>query len=125
MEKGDIMSGILERNFTVLKHLVVSREYVYDILLIERVLNEFNVDDAVYLLERYTTKYKSIINEIGAKLTNIIVISKAGVYQEKTEEDLIFDLEYLRDCVLVKASVACGLNNNVDELLNKIVEEVS
>lgn len=125
MEKGDIMSGVLERNFTVLKHLVVSREYVYDILLIERVLNEFNVDDAVYLLERYTTKYKSIINEIGAKLTNIIVISKAGVYQEKTEEDLIFDLEYLRDCVLVKASVACGLNNNVDELLNKIVEEVS
>lgn len=125
MEKGDIMSGILERNFTVLKHLVVSREYVYDILLIERVLNEFNVDDAVYLLERYTTKYKSIINEIGAKLTNIIVISKAGVYQEKTEEDLIFDLEYLRDCVLVKASVACGLNSNVDELLNKIVEEVS
>lgn len=113
---------IINGYYNILSHLRVAQPFLQDIELIDSVLNNFDYDEATRVISHVATRHQTDFNTIGKHLTGIMVFNEDEL-PPKTSADLINDLHYVKDCVIISAAVHCGLENTIHSAIVKINRE--
>lgn len=111
--------NVVENYYSRIKHLRVASGFLNDIAIIDDALNFFDEEKANNVISYVAIKYKADLNTIGKMLTGVMVLKPHEV-GPKTAEDLYYDLEYLRDCVIICGAVHCGIEDTIRSAIVKI-----
>ena len=114
------MAGaIINGYYNTLKHLRVAEPYLQDINLINQELKNFNTDSATDLIDYLAKKHRADFTVIGKHLTGIMIFKQADL-PEKSDADLVNDLRYIQNCIIISAAVHCGLENTLKSAMLKL-----
>lgn len=113
------MNRIIEDYLNKIKHLRIAKDYLQDLLIIEDTINDFDYDYATQVISYLSIKYRKDLNTIGRMLTGIMVLNQSEL-GPKTGDDLVDDLLYLYDCIIILGAVHCGLEDTVKSATLKI-----
>lgn len=111
----------LFRYYSLFKNLRVVQDATRDIDNMNDALEYFERESAIEICSQITLKYEAPINRIGSLFTGLKVYRNMSLYTKKTDDDIYGDLEYVRNCVIVYATVKCGLEPDYLTCLKKIM----
>ncbi len=105
-----------------LKTLRLAQDIIKDIDILANAINNFNEEISKRVITYITTKYHSEIDELGALATQIYVIngSYKQLYKNTSAEDMINELGYLIECLVIIGCVKYRFENSYEELLEKL-----
>ena len=116
------MSKVVEDYFNKIRHLRSAKGYLQDLLIIQDAVNDFNYDYATQVISYLSTKYCKDLNSIGKMLTGVVVLNSYEI-EPKSAEDLLDDLYYLYDCIIVMSAVHTGIEDTLRSAIIKINRE--
>ena len=111
--------NVILEYYNKILHLRGAKNFLNDIILINDVLINYTEEYAYSAVNYLATKYQKDIDKLGRLMTGIMVFDRAN-YPEKDEDDLMFDLMYLRDAIIVFAAVHVGLEKTLHTAVVKI-----
>lgn len=115
------MEDILTKNLYIMKNLRSVKQEIDNYIILENLLNNFDRDRAIYELDRILTLYVKQIKEISKHKTKVKIYEHdEEIYEEKTEDDLIGDIIYTMNCLIIIASVKCGLEKDIKSMCQKL-----
>jgi len=116
---------IIEKHYETLRHLRMAKSYVDDIQKLNFVLNNFKRNQAIALLSKLTLKYEKGIDQIGFYLSGRPVIKGQidNLYGDRSTDDLVADIEYLIDCIVIIGAVNFGLAPSIESILEELAIE--
>lgn len=115
---GQIVNGY----YNILKHLRVATPFLEDINSIDYELNNFDTNRATDLIDYLAKKHRNDFTIIGKNLSGILIVKQTEL-PEKTDDDLISDLNYIRNCIIISAAVHCGLEDTLQSAMRKLSRE--
>lgn len=113
----------IENNIMVLSRLKNAQEYVADIeYLLEA--REKSVDIMLDCIDYITSKYAIWVNQIGSMTKTAMHVTSSkqeydAYYQDVTREDLLYQCEWLVECLTIGACVRVGKYGSVAEALQE------
>jgi len=110
----------LARYYNFFKNLRVTQDATADIDFINSELIGFERESAVLVCSELALKYELCINRIGNLISGLTVIKDMALYKQKTDKDIFTDLEYVRNCIVVYATVKSGLEPDYLTCIRKI-----
>ena len=113
---------MIQSYFNKFKHLRMAQGYVQDINSLLYLLNNYNHNKAINLVSQLTTKYEEGINIIGAYYNARYVVKGEinELYQDHTSEDMIDDIEYLIECIVIIAVINLRIETDVETVIQKL-----
>ena len=104
------------------KHLRIAQSYVKDIEILLYLLDNYNHYEAINTVSHLTTKYEDGINKIGAYFNARTVVKGEinELYQDHTSSDMIDDIEYLINCIIIIAVVNLKIEPNIETVIKKL-----
>jgi len=115
--------NLIENYYNSIKHFRGSLHYLKEIEEIEDAIIFYEQETAQNVIMFYADKYKTYLNKIGKLLTDVYVYKDITIYNTKTDEDLINDLHYLIDSIIIIATVNLGLEKSLNEIIVKLKNE--
>lgn len=112
--------NIIFKYYNTLLHLKSAKKFVKDLTLLNDCLENYSFTYAENLLKKLIVKYKKFINEFGQKYTGIVTVTSPTIYQEKTDDDLIFDLLYLQRLIIIYGAIYVGIEKDIDSAIENI-----
>ena len=106
--------------FNRFKNLRTMQVIVEEILTLDYYVYNFDKDAAAKCIDFCVDKYEKEIKQIGALHKNMIVVDEPGLYEEKDDEEVNSDCEYVRDCLIMIGAVKSGMRRD----LQQVVEEI-
>lgn len=115
------MEDILTKNLYIMKNLRSVKQEIDNYIILENLLENFDRDRAINELDRILTHYVKQIKEISKYKTKVKVHENdEEIYETKTEDDLIGDIIYTMNCLIIIASVKCGLEKDIKSMCAKL-----
>lgn len=112
---GQIVTGY----YNTLKHLRYAKPYLDDIERINYEFNNFTTQSATDLIDYLAKKHRNDFTTIGKHLTGIMIFKQTEL-PDKTDDDLVRDLEYIQNCIIISAAVHCGIENTLQSAMQKL-----
>lgn len=113
--------NVIQQYYDKIIHLRSARNFVNDIFLINDALINYSEEYAYSVINYLSVKYEKDINKLGRLMTGVMVFDRVD-YPEKDEDDLLFDLMYLRDAIIIFAAVYTGLESTLHSAVVRINE---
>ncbi len=122
------MSEFFHANYFKVHNLRLCAIHEYYFSRIDQVEQNFDVDQAIGLINEIIGKFGTTIEQVGKLQASYVIIHsediKRDLYDAKTEQDILDDLEYMRDCVLVDALVRAGHYPSVPAVIRAMNKKV-
>lgn len=114
---------ILEKYFNRIRHLRMAKPYLDDINKLFNLLDNYNHRQAIVTVSKLTTKYEDGINKIGFLMSGRPVVKGQinTLYAEHTEDDMVADIEYIIDCIIIIAAVRFGVVKSYETAINELL----
>ena len=118
------MHPVIEKYYNVIKNLRSCAPFIKEINECNDLLDNFDYMRAVQVINKYALKYQVDINNI-AKLNSArpIVTSKnimEELYSKKDDDDVIDDVKYIRDCIIIISSCVCGACSDLSTFVKEM-----
>ncbi len=98
---------------TIVQEIYVANYYVYN----------FANEEAIDVIDKMITKYNREIRKIGSLYHNKVVIENdPNIYDQKDEEEVNSDIEFIRDCLIMIGAVKSGIRPNLESVLAEVRE---
>lgn len=111
---------VLFRYYNLFKNLRTVHDATLDIEFINDELTDFDRDSAIGTCSHLALKYESLINRIGNLINGLSVIRDMGLYRQKRDDEVYEDLEYVRNCIVIYATVKSGLEPDYLTCVRKV-----
>ena len=111
----------IENLFNLYRHLRSVQEIVNEILTLDYYVYNFDEEEAIRVIDFCITKYNREIKLItGMKRDKVVVENDHHLYENKDEEEVNSDVEYIRDCLIIIGAVKSGIRNTLQEVVYEI-----
>ena len=112
----------LKEYYKKLSTLKLAKPFLDDIDLLQKACLDCASTKTQKIITYISNKYEDGINEIGKLFTNKTVVSDTyeNMYSVKTCQDVLDDILYLIDCVIIISCVKVGFKNSIKELIESI-----
>ena len=115
------MNSKLEQLFNLYKNLRVVQEIVEEILILDYYVYNFEEQEAISLIDYCLTKYNREIKLIsGVKRDKVVIENDYHLYDNKDEDEVNSDVEYIRDCLIMIGAVKSGIRNSLSEVVYEV-----
>lgn len=115
------MNEGLEYLFNIYKNLRSSQTIVNEIITLDYFVYNFDENEAISLIDYCVKKYNREIKLIASlKKDKVVVDNSPTLYEEKDEEEINSDVEYIRDCLIIIGAVQSGIRPNIREVMEEI-----
>ena len=104
-----------------LSHIRGFEEQARDIDEIQNVINHYNRDSAKQVCSHYSYKYESMINRVGEYYNDAHVLTNTDLYYTKTEEDMMDNLIFIRNVIVIYMSVRARLYDSIESAVNDLL----
>lgn len=109
--------------FYIYKNLRSVQDIVQEIYIADYYVYNFVEDEAIDVIDSVITKYKRDIKKIGKLYHNKVVIENdPHAYDEKDEEEINSDIEFIRDCLIMIGAVKSGIRPNLEYVVAEVME---
>ena len=111
------MNSKLEKLFNLYRNLRSVQEIVQEILTLDYYVYKIDLDKSIKLIDFCLTKYNREIKLIsGMRRDKVVVEDDRELYDNKDDEEINSDLEYIRDCVIMIGAVKSGIRSSLREV---------
>ena len=94
---------------------------VGEILTLDYYVYNYNEDEVIRAIDYCVTKYGETIKRIGSLYQDKVVIDdNPHLYDEKDDEEINSDLQFIRDCLIIIGAVESGIRPNIETVINEI-----
>ena len=115
------MNERLEYLFNLYKNLRSSQNIVNEILTLDYYVYNFDENEAISLIDYCVKKYNREIKLIASlKRDKVVVDNDPTLYEEKDEEEINSDAEYIRDCLIIIGAVQSGIRSSIRDVMEEI-----
>ena len=115
------MNERLEYLFNLYKNLRSSQNIVNEILTLDYYVYNFDENEAISLIDYCVKKYNREIKLIASlKRDKVVVDNDPTLYEEKDEEEINSDAEYIRDCLIIIGAVQSGIRASIRDVMEEI-----
>ena len=115
------MNERLECLFNLYKNLRSSQNIVNEILTLDYYVYNFDENEAISLIDYCVKKYNREIKLIASlKRDKVVVDNDPTLYEEKDEEEINSDAEYIRDCLIIIGAVQSGIRASIRDVMEEI-----
>lgn len=115
------MSDRLIEIFDRFKHLRTMQGIVQEILALDYYVYNYIEDEAIRLIDFCITKYGEYIKRIGSLYQDRVVVENdPQLYEEKDEEEINSDVQFIRDCLIIIGAVQSGMRSSIEEVVREI-----
>lgn len=115
------MNEKLLRLFNTFKHLRSMQTIVNEICALDYYVYNYNEQEAIVLIDFCITKYGEYIKRIGSLYKNMVVVENDHqLYENKDEEEINSDVEYIRDCLIVIGAVQSEIRPSIQAVIDEI-----
>lgn len=114
------MNKVLENYFNMYKNLRSVNEIVYEILVLNHYAYNYIHEEAIECIDFCVKKYNREIKLISSMRKDMVVVDNdPNLYEEKEDEEINSDVEYIRDCLIIIGTVKVGFKNSLREVLQE------
>lgn len=107
--------------FDRFKHLRNMQGIVQEILALDYYVYNYIEDEAIRLIDFCITKYGEYIKRIGSLYQDRVVVENdPQLYEEKDEEEINSDVQFIRDCLIIIGAVQSGMRGSIEEVVREI-----
>ena len=115
------MNERLEYLFNLYKNLRSSQNIINEILTLDYYVYNFDENEAISLIDYCVKKYNREIKLIASlKRDKVVVDNDPTLYEEKDEEEINSDAEYIRDCLIIIGAVQSGIRASIRDVMEEI-----
>ena len=115
------MNERLECLFNLYKNLRSVQNIVNEILTLDYYVYNFDENEAISLIDYCVKKYNREIKLIASlKRDKVVVDNDPTLYEEKDEEEINSDAEYIRDCLIIIGAVQSGIRPSIRDVMEEI-----
>ena len=115
------MNERLEYLFNLYKNLRSSQNIVKEIVTLDYYVYNFDENEAISLIDYCVKKYNREIKLIASlKRDKVVVDNDPTLYEEKDEEEINGDAEYIRDCLIIIGAVQSGIRASIRDVMEEI-----
>ena len=115
------MNEGLEYLFNIYKNLRSSQTIVNEIITLDYFVYNFDENEAISLIDYCVKKYNREIKRIASlKKDKVVVDNSPTLYEEKDEEEINSDVEYIRDCLIIIGAVQSGIRPSIRDVMEEI-----
>lgn len=115
------MNEKLVELFNGFKHFRFMQEIVNEILTLDYYVDNYDEEKVIELIDFCLTKYNKEIKQIGGVYKDTIVVEDdPDFYEEKDEEEIDSDCEYVRDCLIIIGAVKSGIRDSYKQVVDEI-----
>ena len=115
------MNERLEYLFNLYKNLRSSQNIVKEIVTLDYYVYNFDENEAISLIDYCVKKYNREIKLIASlKRDKVVVDNDPTLYEEKDEEEINSDAEYIRDCLIIIGAVQSGIRSSIRDVMEEI-----
>ena len=115
------MNEVVYNLYLTLSHLKACTKqishvnYIYDAVLSE--------SNSTYELECYfSSLYEKEINNVGKFLNHKFVLHSTEFLYNKTKEEVLNDLLFIADCIIISTAVKLNLRNSIFDVIKEMQE---
>lgn len=107
--------------FERFKHLRSMQVIVQEILTLDYYVYNYVEENAIKLIDFCVKKYAEYIKRIGSLYTNRVVVQNdPHLYDDKDEEQINSDVQFIRDCLIIIGAVQSGIRPSIESVVNEI-----
>lgn len=111
----------IENLFNLYKNLRCVQVIVGEILTLDYYVYNYDHESAIEVIDYCITKYNREIKLItGMKRDKVVVEDDHHLYENKDEEEINSDVEYIRDCLIIIGAVRSGIRNSLQEVVYEV-----
>ena len=111
--------------FDRFKHLKSMQEIVEEIEVLDELYKYYNEEDAIIAIDHCVNKYSSYISIIGSMHENKVVVQDdTELYDNKDDEEIHDDVEYVRDCLIIIGAVLSGMRPSIEYVVKEMRGEL-
>ena len=115
------MNERLEYLLNLYKNLRSVQNIVNEILTLDYYVYNFDENEAISLIDYCVKKYNREIKLIASlKRDKVVVDNDPTLYEEKDEEEINSDAEYIRDCLIIIGAVQSGIRPSIRDVMEEI-----
>ena len=115
------MNERLVEIFNRFKSLRSMQTIVQEILALDYYVYNYVEADAIKLIDFCVTKYGKYIKRIGSLYQNRVVVEDdPQLYDNKDEEEINSDVQFIRDCLIIIGAVESGIRTSIESVVNEI-----
>ena len=115
------MNERLEYLFNLYKNLRSSQNIVKEIVTLDYYVYNFDENEAISLIDYCVKKYNREIKLIASlKRDKVVVDNDPTLYEEKDEEEINSDAEYIRDCLIIIGAVQSRIRASIRDVMEEI-----
>ena len=115
------MNERLENLFNLYKNLRSSQTIVNEIVTLDYYVYNFDENESISLIDFCVKKYNREIKLIASlKKDKVVVDNSPTLYEEKDDEEINSDVEYIRDCLIIIGAVKSGIRANIRETMEEV-----
>lgn len=101
------------------------QEIVEEIEVLCALVDNYNEDDAIIAIDHCVSKYDKQIAIIGSLYQNKVVVQNdKELYDNKDDDEIHGDLEFIRDCLVVIGIVQSGMRPSLDYVIKEMRGEL-
>ncbi len=116
---------MLEKYYSRMSHLRLALPLLTDISALENLIYNFVRPRVIQQLSYISLKYEQELQQIGFYFSGRTIVKgeTSILYSHKTDDDLLDDIYYLIDCLVVIGAVRFGMEDSIESVLEKIQTE--
>ena len=115
------MNERLEYLLNLYKNLRSVQNIVNEILTLDYYVYNFDENEAISLIDYCVKKYNREIKLIASlKRDKVVVDNDPTLYEEKDQEEINSDAEYIRDCLIIIGTVQSGIRASIRDVMEEI-----
>jgi len=113
---------MLEKYYSRMSHLRLALPLLTDISALENLIYNFVRPRVIQQLSYTSLKYEKELQQIGFYFSGRTIVKgeTSILYSHKSDDDLLDDLYYLIDCLVVIGAVRFGMEDSIESALEKI-----
>lgn len=114
------MNEVLCNFFNLFKNLRSVNEIVNEILTLDHYVYNYVQDEAIAWIDFCVKKYNREIKLIASLKKDVVVVDNdPHLYEEKEAEEINSDCAYIRDCLIIIATVKVGFRSSIREVMEE------
>ena len=108
--------------FELYKNLRAMQAIVNEILTLDYYVYHYDEKMSITLIDQAVKKYNQELKLVCSlrKDSQVVVENDDHLYEEKDDEEINSDVEYIRDCLIIIGAVKSGMRSSLQEVVNEV-----
>lgn len=109
--------------FDIYKNLGSVQTIVQEIYEADYYVYNYDEEESINIIDRAITKYKREIKIIGGLYHNKVVVENdPDIYDQKDDEEINSDVEFIRDSLIMIGAVKSGIRSDLKSVVYEVQE---